>query len=356
MTKPSEQLLGRTIGTGWLVRSRVARYPGQTGSTFSVGYLVEKAGSTAFMKAMDYLDAAFAPDVTKRLQEISSIILFERDLLALCARENLSKIVRLLEHGQFYPPGQESNLMAATEFFIFEPAQADIRKTLTYSGFGDTPWNLRVLHQLAIALDQLHRHEVSHQDLKPSNVLVMANGGDTPRSAPIKVGDLGRCAVRGKAGPFDTLAIAGDRNYAPLETHYGYSTPEWVDRREACDCFLLGSMVSFLFAGIGMTQLYLMRLAPAHLPQAWRGTFKDVLPILLDAHSRALDDVTPSVHPAVRSEVIGILRELTHPDPQKRGDPRARAQTGRPVGMERYVSRFSALISTAEIALRTGKP
>lgn len=356
MTKPSEQLEGTTIGTGWRVVSRIARYPGQTGSTFSVGYIVEKDGKSAFMKAMDYVEAAFAADVTKKLQQISSIILFERDLLAICTRENLTKIVQLLEHGQYYPSGQQGNLMAASEFFIFELAQADIRKTVTFNGLSDTAWNLRVLHQIAVGLDQLHRHELSHQDLKPSNVLVMEHPVAKGRDAPIKLGDLGRAASRSKSGPFDNMAIAGDRNYAPLEAHYGFSTPEWVDRRDACDCFLLGSMLSFLFTGIGMTQLYLMNLAPAHLPGGWRGTFRDVLPMLLDAHAKTLDAVAPHVLEDVRGEVIAILRELTHPDPEKRGDPKARAQVGRPVGMERYVSRISGLVSRAEIAIRMAKP
>ena len=30
MSKPSEQLLGQTIGSGWLVKSQVARHPGRS--------------------------------------------------------------------------------------------------------------------------------------------------------------------------------------------------------------------------------------------------------------------------------------------------------------------------------------
>src|SRR4051812_20662154 len=112
MSKPSEQLLGQTIGSGWFVKSQVARYPGQTGSTFSIGYLVEKDGQQAYMKAMDYFAAAFAPNTVEKLQEITSIILFERNLLNICAEAKLSKVIRLLETGKFAPSGQETNLMA----------------------------------------------------------------------------------------------------------------------------------------------------------------------------------------------------------------------------------------------------
>jgi serine/threonine protein kinase len=356
MTKPSEQLLGQTIGSGWVVKNRVSRYPGQTGSTFSVGYIVEKDGQQAYMKAMDYFDAAFAADIAAKLQQITSIILFERNLLNICLREKLTKVIRLIETGQFTPSGHVGNLMAATEFFIFELAQADIRKTLTYNGFADAAWNLRSLHQIATGLDQLHRHDMAHQDVKPSNVLVMTAAAPSARAAPIKLGDVGRASLRGQTGPFDGLKIAGDHQYAPLEAHYDFTSPEWVDKRDACDCFLLGSMVTFLFAGTGMTQLYLLNLDAAHYPGTWRGTFKAIIPVLLDAQSKALQTLEKTIFPPIREELLAMVRELTHPDPEKRGDPRARAQTGRPVGMDRYVSRFNALATRAELELRMNTP
>lgn len=352
MSRPAEQLVGYVVGTGWTVIERIQAYQGQTGGSFSIGYIVQKGDQRGFMKAMDYQRAVEAPDLTKALQQITTEILFERDVLATCVA--LSRVVRLHETGRVFLNGHENNLMAAIEFFVFELADGDIRRALTFGQATDLAWKLRVLHHVAVGINQLHAKGIAHQDIKPSNVLQVKDSDKTEGN--FKLGDLGRACVQGRDGPFDSLYVPGDQRYTPLETYYGYRSSEWVNRRAACDCYLLGSLVSFLFVGAGMTQLILLNLDKAHYPGQWQGReYADALPVLIDAHDKAISEVAVHIPDPLRGEIVQILMELSHPDPEKRGDARARRQVGRPVGFDRYISRFDLLRRKADIAMRLGR-
>lgn len=48
----------------------------------------------------------------------------------------------------------------------------------------------------------------------------------------------------------------------------------------ACDAYLLGSMISFLFTTVSMTPLILMRLESRLDWREWRGSYEEVLPYL----------------------------------------------------------------------------
>lgn len=57
-------------------------------------------------------------------------------------------------------------------YLIFELADGDIRRHLAVQESLDLAFVLRTLHHVAVGLDQLHRADIAHQDLKPSNVLI----------------------------------------------------------------------------------------------------------------------------------------------------------------------------------------
>ena len=347
MSRPSEQLKGYVLN-GWTVVEPIMRYPGQTGAQFSVGYIVEKNGTKAFLKAMDYGRAVRAKDPTSELQKITAAIVFERDILIACAAQSLSKVVRLLDHGSAYLTGHENNLMALVQYFVFELAEGDVRKYVNLGSDIDAVWTLKAMHQTAIALNQLHSIGAVHQDLKPSNVLTM-RASNASTASNLKLADLGCGATRrGPINPRSEWVVAGDPDYAPLEALYSYTPADWVDRREACDAYLLGSMLSYFFCGIGMTQSVVLHLDTSLYPSQWKGNYADLMPMLNNAHAKAVEDVSTHFPKAINLELKRILLELTMPDPHVRGDPKARSLTGRPVGLDRYISRFNRLsMSTA---------
>jgi serine/threonine protein kinase len=350
MASASEQLDGKTLPSGWIVTSKLPTYPGVTGGNFSTGYFVEKDGVRAFMKAMDYSRAARAANLTAELHKLTTEILFERNVLEICEKGKFTKIVRLIDGGTYSFPGLEHDIMWRVEYFIFELADSDLRKMLTFNGLGDAAWNLRIMHQAAVGLTQLHEKGIAHQDLKPSNILTVKSAKkNSPEN--FKIGDLGKSSIQGVPGPNDHWIFPGDPHYITPEALYGFREPEWVDRREAADGFMLGNLLAFLFVGTPMTALIFQNLDPQFYPASWKGDFAGALPYVIDAHTYALASVSPKFPMDAQSELTEILRTLTHPDPKKRGDTTARASAGRRFGLNRYVSRFDRLAKSAEFHL-----
>lgn len=352
MASPCELMEGKDLANGWRVLERMKRYVGATGGNFSTGYLVEREGVQAFMKAMDYSRAARAADLAAELNKLTTEILFEKHVLEICSGGNLSKVVRLIDGGTFTFPGMEADIMGKVEYFIFELADTDVRKLLTFNGLGDAAWNLRIMHQAAVGLTQLHGRGIAHQDLKPSNVLAVKKNGKRTAAEEFKLGDLGKSSLKGLAGPNDRWIFPGDSTYMTPEAQYRVAEVEWVDRREAADGYMLGNLLAFLFVGLPMTALMLKYLDDSYHPGTWRGDFPGVLPFLINAHADAVAAVCPSFPKSSEPELSSILVALTHPDAKRRGDSAARAGAGRPFGLDRFVSRFDRLAKHEEMRLR----
>ncbi|WP_241068916.1 protein kinase domain-containing protein [Achromobacter insuavis] len=340
---PAETLLGKTIN-GWNITGVLGSYQGQSGGHFSSGYIVEKDGTSAFLKAMD-VHAVLARGL-EAISRQTTQFQFERDLLCFCRDRRLSKIITLLDHGEYAVPdlpiGPPFNIVY---YMVFELASGDIRRRLNLDGEKNTEWKLRVLHHAAVGLTQLHNIDVAHQDLKPSNVLAI-------NDMSFKLSDLGRSNSKRFIAPTDDLEFPGDLTYAPPEYHYGYLPASHQDRRLGSDAYLLGSLIGYLFTGIGAFMYTHENTPEQYRPGIWGGDFSDVLPFLITAHGQTTDQLKKHLPPDFESELASIYYELCHPDPSVRGHPRARAQAGRPLGLDRYVSRFDAMAKKASILQR----
>lgn len=345
--RPASGLKGTKLPTGWVLGEEVPGYAGKTGGTFCSGYFAERDGERAFIKVIDLMSAVHnSSDFITALNQATAEILAERDVLRLCQDERMSKIIRLVEHGEYEVPGLAGNPLGKVHYFVFERAESDVRKELMFSKNSNVLWKLRVLKDVAIAIDELHRAGVAHQDIKPSNVLLMAPPED---AGDHKLGDLGRAVRMNVAGPHDDLAFPGDVNYAPLSAWYDARHTEWVDRRTASDLYMLGVLVCFLFTGVNLTHLQFSLLPEEQKPPKYNGTFENVLPYLVDAHARALEKTKSSFPEPYADELLALVIELTHPDPRARGNRRARSRFGRPPGTETYVSKFAKLVKFAEL-------
>jgi serine/threonine protein kinase len=206
----------------------------------------------------------------------------------------------------------------------------------------DTVFVLRTLHHVATGLKQLHRANIAHQDLKPSNVLVYSKEGS-------KICDLGRAWDRNLPSQHDALPVPGDPTYATIECLYDSPASTEDARRYGCDFYHLGNLVVFFFTRARANSLLLYHVNPIHYPDYWGGTFEEVLPYLQAGFGASLATLSSYIPECVRDDLIEIVTELCEPDPKRRGHPRNRLL--RQFSLDYYVSRFDRLAHRAELDL-----
>ena len=353
--RPIEKLSGQQLNARWTVLELVQRNSFQTGSCFSVGYIVANSnGGKAFAKILDFSRALQANNTVDALKEMTEAYVFERDLLEICNGLNLTRVVKGLDHGEI--PCKDVPL-GKLFFLVFEVADGDIRRYMSSNSKSYLSWRLGILHDAAIGLNQLHAKKIFHQDLKPSNILVFEDG---TRS---KLADLGRAHFGELSAPHDNARRPGAFYYAPPEQIYQYHAPERVAARLAGDLYLLGSMLDFFVTGKPTTVRLIDALKDEHRPfvhnaNGWRGFFLDVLPHLQDAHAALVVEFAKAVHDTLDETQAGLANELvtlfvysTNPDPSKRGHPAPRAmkQTS-DYDLQRFISAFSALSKKLALA------
>lgn len=336
------QLVGRKLLGEWLVLARVEISDDHTGSAFSVGYVARHAsGRMGFVKAFDYQVALEDDDPARELERLTTLYNGERDLLDLVRRRKLRRVVLALAAGTERIPGYTPG---AVSFLIFELADGDARDALDDHDPADHAPMLRLAHDAAVAMQQLHSIGVSHQDVKPSNLLVWKEESAPQRA---KLGDLGCAHLPGRPSPFDDERVPGDSSYAPPEQLYR-GQPLWRNRA-AADLHMLGNLISFLMVGVSYNALLFRELDPSLHWLRWGGTFESVLPGLVDAHGLALRQLSAVLRADVRDEVVRLVDQLCYPDPSRRGDPVARRFGDNPYSLQRFVSRLATLHHRANL-------
>jgi serine/threonine protein kinase len=344
---PAQRLDRLVLKNNWVVVGRAPYATERTGSSFSVGYVVEHAetGQKAFLKALDITDIierVGEDDAPAAIREALEIHSFEVRVCERC--RGLNRVVTFLESGSLRV--DPTMPLSIVPYLIFEQAEGDVRAFLEVSRDLDLAWALRCMHHIATGLQQMHSRELAHQDIKPSNVLLFGR-------EHAKLGDVGRAIDRRTAGPYDDDICAGALPYAPPELLYGQRAVEWGAYRLACDMYLLGSMLVFFTTGTTMTALLLENMQADTRPIrdgiGWSGDYKGVLPILQQSFARALDEFAINVPAALSSDLRTLLQRLCDPDPERRGNPKARAVPhGSPYDMQFFVSRFNALATRVE--------
>lgn len=347
MTAAAERLQGMTLAEGWQVNRLLHRSPEATGGIFSHSYEVEKEGTLAFMKALDFSEA-FEPgqDTLRRLREFISAFENERDVLEHCKGRRLSHVTLALAHGFVDVPDMGS-IEGRVYYLIFEMADGDVRRQLSTLTEADELWCMEALRSVALGLWQVHRERIAHQDVKPSNVLNYSDG-------VFKLADFGRASRAGTAALHDEYLFPGDRTYAPFELLYGYTHPDFIARRVGTDLFMLGNIAAFLFSGTNITADVAVRLDPQHHWKNWTGTYSEVLPYVQEAFGRVLADLSIDLPPLVRDEVLSLVAQLCEPDLLRRGHPRGLG-TPTQFSLERYVSRLDVMKQNLIRHLRSNK-
>lgn len=345
MSTPAQQLEGLTLEGGWKVTRHLQPGPEATGGCFSEQYEVEHPdGRRGFLKALDFARTLRgAADPAAALEPLILAFNFERALLARCRDKKLDRIVVAISDGTVRLNDTSDGVV---QYLIFELADGDLRRQAAHSTRFDVAWKLRALHHMATGLRQLHSQKAVHQDLKPSNVLVF--GGKTS-----KLADLGRAAWQGTAPPHEDAVPPGDPGYSPPEFLFGHLEPDWTKRRVGCDLYHLGSMLTFCFTGVGMTALLITEMRKQ--ARDWRPPYADALPYLREAFENTLETIAPSFPEGFRSDLLQVVRQLCDPDPNRRGDARARLGSLSQFGLDRFVSLFDRLARRAEMGIVTGR-
>ncbi|MEI8086195.1 MAG: hypothetical protein WCG93_08270 [Paludibacter sp.] len=170
----AHNLLDITLASGWKIIKKIEKTDNQTGSFFSVCYLVEKESETCFLKAFDIMkfNSTSLPGSSMMdvMSDMSTAYKYERDLSDFCKNRHVTKVSFVKEAGEVNVVGFSFSIVP---YLIFDLADGDVRKKLDFSVELDYAWRLKSIHDIAVGLKQLHAIDVSHQDLKPSNILVL---------------------------------------------------------------------------------------------------------------------------------------------------------------------------------------
>jgi eukaryotic-like serine/threonine-protein kinase len=337
-------LVGERRKQRWTVTEEVSMVPGHTPGHFSVAYKCKSdEGQEAFMKASDLGLFLAANDPLESLVRASNAHSFERSVLDHCRGNRMDRVVTALDYGS--SSIVHEGVREAVFFLIFELAQGDLRKRVTQAEKADLLWVYTVLHNLAVALSQLHGGNIFHNDLKPANALVFDE-------ALQKVADLGRATTPHFAALHDNFHCAGDTRFAAPEQLYSLELEqvdlERYERSQAGDLYSLGSMAHYLMTSRMVTPEVIQRLRPEFRPRTAHGGWEDrfglVLPHWRAAYSQLMQEAADNVREDwaedYRADALAIIDLITHlcdPDPMLRGHPRDRGGVGR-YGLQRYVT------------------
>lgn len=331
-------LKGKTLKSGWTVTEKASFKEGSTGGNFSVCYLAEKDNQIGFLKAINIL--AFLRedvDLLEAMAEMLNTYNFEKEILTRCKNKKLSKVSKLLEASFENISGF---LVPNVYYMIFEKADGDVRNHINFTEHIDNAWKLRSLHNIATGIRQLHSIEVSHQDVKPSNVFVFDK-------VVSKVGDLGRALCETISSPHEHMNFSGDTRYAPPEVFHRFVLPEWKDKVFSIDCYLLGSMASFYFTGQSMTALLSQNINPSINILSLK--FENALPYWISAFDEAIEVIKEhTVNIPEQHRLIEAIRMLCFPDPSIRGHYKNIRANGNNYQLERFVEIFNLIARKAE--------
>lgn len=340
-------LEGRTLESGWHVLKKIEPKSNRQKGKYSVCYMVEKDGQQRFMKVMDINEhirhiepGESRADVFRR---VLNQFIYERDVCNLCKGKHLSNVTIVLDAGEEI---LDDNVYVPMYYLIFEKADGDVIDAMEDSARLDFAWRLRSLHSVAVALQQLHTVGITHEDIKPSNILTFNDKKTT------KVGDLGCSTCDTIHSPFEEDPFPGDHNYAPPERAYHVHVEDIRLSKRLTDCYLLASLITYYITGVSLNALIMQYMPETHKPDFFKGSFKEVKDYLDVAFSKALERLREDIpFEELEDHIIGIVRQLGDPDPNRRcREDESNLQSTRSQ-IEKAISSLNLACSMAEILI-----
>ena len=347
----AQELEGRTLSSGWKVLRKIDYQEETKDGTlgdFSVYYEVERDGLVCFMKAIDFSKYMTLKVEGQKTTELLSKMLedfhYERELSMHCQKKRVTKVAFVIDSDE---EDVDDYIYGVVPYLIFEKADCDVRSMLAFNKKMDFAWKMKSLHDIAVGLQQLHNAGVSHQNLKPSNVLLFKGNS--------KIGDLGKALCPELNSKLYDVEFRGDFSYEPPELLYGYPMQDWHMKSYLADCYVLGSLIVYYLVGVTMNGI-LFRYLPNHFhPSTYVIPFNAVKDYLMDAFEKALTDVESSIYEQpLKERIINVIRYLCCPDPLRRGHPKTIDSTDSNYNLERFISELNYLYRKAEHELLKG--
>lgn len=301
------------------------------------------------MKASDVSMALGDEDPVKKILDLTNAHQFERSILEHCGGNRLDKVVTALDSGthQVVVDGVRDIVF----FIVFELADGDLRKFVEVEYGKDLVWIASAIHSFCVAISQIHRVDVYHNDFKPGNALIFK---DTE-----KVADFGRATSPNFPVAHDPSLCAGDLRFAPPEQLYACENPvtqlDKFIKAKAGDLYNLGSVMHFLITKRSITPEIISRLdmqfrPPQHIHGGWFDNLEQVLPYWRKSYDSVMtefyDDLPGDWNVKYKfalEEIRDIIMHLCEPDFRLRGDLQGGEIMSAKYSLERIISRIDNL-------------
>lgn len=331
-TPLASRLLGKTLGD-WTVIEKIKKDNEDNSGYFSTCYYVEdKDNRKAFLKAYNYVYAfknkASSADALKFM---SNNFIYERDLLKYCFEHKMKRVVAPIDSGEYTEPDE----IIPVPYLIFEIASGNL-KNKKFVG-SDLVWKLTAFHGGLVGLQQLHRSNIVHQDIKPSNILIFGINYS-------RISDLGSATQLNNKSYWEFDDHPGDLRYAPIELLYGYCSSDWDTRRYGADLFMMGGILTYMLTQSNFLALLISKLPETHKPHKFGGKFEEVKPYLIDSYNDTLGEISSTLPKKVAKEIMIVISELTNPIPDERGNPQKYRRVHKQFSLQRYISLVDKIV------------
>ena len=242
----------------------------------------------------------------------------------------MSRIVTAIGHGTYKTDP------LPIPYLVFEVAKGSLKIIKAKSSI-DLGWKLGTIHGLLVALSQLHKVDIVHQDIKPSNILIFEKENT-------KLADLGNATKLGNKSPrWNKECHCGDHSYAPIELLYRYYSLDWKIRRVGADFFMAGGIITYL-----LTDVDFLALLVSNIPEPYKYyngcTFDEAKVHLIEAHNKTIAEVREGIDESIREDLSEVIAQLTYPLPELRGIPKRTIITSLPqFSLQLYISTVDRL-------------
>ena len=85
--------------------------------------------------------------------------------------------------------------------------------------------------------------------------------------------------------------------------------------------FMMGGLLTFLLTDSNFLSLMMSKVPEDFQPFNFGGTYQQAISYIMKAYYDTLDEVKEILPSAIEDEIIQVISEMTHPIPEKRGNP-----------------------------------